>query len=68
MTETRYIELIGESPLGWADAFRHLIDQTKSKQLNIAKIGLEGMDVHMTANHADLYRIHTKATINDQAK
>ncbi|HPQ71022.1 MAG TPA: dodecin domain-containing protein [bacterium] len=66
MAETRTIELVGESPLGWADAIRQVIDQAKSNRLDIATIGLEGMDVRTTENHLDLYRIRTKAAVYDQ--
>lgn len=68
MAETGYSKLIGESPLGWADAFRRVIDQARSNRLDIAQIGLEGMDVRTTDDHSNLYRVRAKTTVNEQEK
>ena len=68
MSVVKIIELVGESPIGWEDAMKQVIEEAQKTVRGITRIGVIEQDVRMINDRIDVWRSTDKGTTWDKLK
>lgn len=58
----KIIEIVGESPKGWDEAMRNVIEEAQKSLRGITRIGVEEFDVRMKEDKIDVFRVRAKVS------
>jgi dodecin len=62
MSVVKIIELVGESPVGWEDAMKQVIDEAQQTLRGITRIGVIEQDVRMINDRIDVWRVRARVS------
>jgi flavin-binding protein dodecin len=62
MSVVKIIELVGESPKGWEDAMKQVIEEAQHTLRGITRIGVVDQDVHMINDKLDVWRVRAQVS------
>lgn len=62
MSVVKIIELVGESPLGWEDAMKQVIEEAQKTLRGITRIGAIEQDVRLINDKIDVWRVRAKVS------
>ncbi len=66
MSVVKIIELVGESPHGWEDAMRQVIEEAQKTLRGITRIGVVEQDVRMINDKIDVWRVRAQVSFRVQ--
>jgi flavin-binding protein dodecin len=64
----KIIETVGESPKGWDDAMKGIIEEAQMTLRGITRIGVEEFDIRMKDDKIDVYRVRAKISFRLEKK
>jgi flavin-binding protein dodecin len=62
MSVVKIIELVGESPKGWEDAMKQVIEEAQHTLRGITRIGVVDQDVRMINDKLDVWRVRAQVS------
>jgi flavin-binding protein dodecin len=62
MSVVKIIELVGESPVGWEDAMKQVIEEAQKTLRGITRIGVIEQDVRMINDKIDVWRVWARVS------
>ncbi len=68
MSVVKIIELVGESPTGWDDAAKKVIEEAKASLRGITRIGIQEFDIRMKDDNVEVYRVRAKISFRVEGK
>ena len=66
MAVVKIIELVGESPHGWEDAMKQIIEEAQKTLHGITRIGVVEQDVRMINDRIDVWRVRAHVSFRVQ--
>tara|TARA_B100000315_G_C14065442_1_gene358161 strand:+ start:293 stop:502 length:210 start_codon:yes stop_codon:yes gene_type:complete len=60
MAVVKIIELVGESPNGWDEAMKNLIQEAQQTLRGITRIGVKEFDVRMADDQLEVFRVRAE--------
>jgi flavin-binding protein dodecin len=64
----KIIEIVGQSPKGWDEAMKNVIEEAQKSLRGITRIGVEEMDVRMKDDKLDVFRVRAKVSFRLERK
>lgn len=62
LSVVKIIELVGESPNGWEDAMKQVIQEAQQTLRGITRIGVVEQDVRMINDRIDVWRVRAQVS------